>query len=353
MTQPTATTSSVTLGLDIGDRSTHFCALQDRKVVGRGSCKTTQEGLAAALERWPGAQVALEAGSQSPWMSRYLKKRGYSVHVVDPRRVQLISKDPRKTDRRDAELLARLEAGMPELLGNVRHRSEQAQADLALIRARDQLVQTRTSLVLCCRSLSKAFGVTLPKATTVGFTRAARDEVPELLVPAIGVLLDQIDSVSAGIRGIDRQIAAAARERYPEVARLQEVNGVGILTATAFVLTIEDPARFRNSRLVGSWLGLCPRSHASGDSNPELGISKAGDRPLRRLLVQCCNYILGPFSQDSDLKRFGLRLAARGGKAAKRRAVVATARKLAVLLHHLWKDQLTYEPLHHAQRQAA
>jgi transposase len=123
--------------------------LRDREVMGRGVCPTTHEGLDQALADHVGARLVFEAGSQSPWMSRHLRKRGFDVHVVDPRRVQLISKDPRKTDRRDAELLARLECGMPELLGQVHHRSEQAQADLAILRTRDQLVQCRTSLVLC------------------------------------------------------------------------------------------------------------------------------------------------------------------------------------------------------------
>jgi transposase len=342
----------VTIGLDTGDRTTHHCVIRERETIRRGVCPTTHQGLDEALADFPRARVVLEAGSQSAWMSRHLVSRGFDVHVVDPRRVQLISKDPRKTDRRDAELLARLEAGMPELLGRVHHRSEQAQADLALIRARDQLVRCRTSLVQCVRGLTKAFGLRLPSVSTAAFSKRVRTLVPEALVPAVEVVLSQVDGLTASIRELDRRIAKVAKERYPEIEALQQVHGIGPVMSTAFVLTIEEPTRFEDSRRLGSWLGLCPRSHASGDSNPELRISKSGDGYLRRLLVQCAQYILGPLGKDSDLRRFGLRLAARGGRAAKKKALVAVARKLAVLLHRIWRSGLTYDPFHHSNRQA-
>lgn len=353
MTQLISSTFPVTIGLDTGDRTIHYCTLDAREVAERGVCPTTRDGLDAALAAWPGARVVLEAGSQSAWMARHLTSRGFDVHVVDPRRVQLISKDPRKTDRRDAELLARLEHGMPELLGRVHHRGEQAQADLALIRSRDQLVRARTSLVQCTRGLAKSFGLRLPSATTAAFGKRVRELVPAALWPAIEVVLSQVESLTASIRELDRRIARLAKERYPEIMTLQQVHGVGPVTAAAFVLTIEDPSRFEDSRRIGSWVGLCPRSYASGDSNPELGISKSGDGYLRRLLVQCAQYILGPFGKDSDLRRFGLRLAARGGRAAKKKALAAVARKLAVLLHRLWRRGLTYDPFHNTNRQAA
>lgn len=357
MTQPILQTSPVTIGLDTGDRTTHFCVLGDGQVASRGSFPTSRRGVdtavATALSAYQGAQVVLEAGSQSPWLSRHLTASGFRVHVVDPRRVQLISKDPRKTDRRDAELLARLEAGMPELLGRVHHRSEQAQADLALIRTRDQLVRMRTSLVQCCRGLAKAAGARLPSAGTSAFPKRVREAVPASLLPALEIVLGQIESITKSIRESERRIEEVAKERYPEIARLQKINGVGIITATAFVLTIEDASRFQDSRCAASWIGLCPRSHASGDSNPQLGISKSGDGYLRRLLVQSGHYILGPFGADSDLRRFGQRLEARGGRAARKKAATAVARKLAVLMHRLWRNRLTYDPLRNANRLAA
>jgi len=353
MTQVTASTSPLTIGLDTGDRTIHFCAVDDREVAGRGVFPTTRDGLDRALAAYPGARVVLEAGSQSPWLSRHLRARGFDVHVVDPRRVQLISKDPRKTDRRDAEMLAKLGRGVPELLGRVYHRSEQAQADLAMVRARDRLVLCRTSLVQCVRGLCKSFGLRLPSASTAGFSNRVRELVPEALLPAIEVVLDQIATMTESIRKLDRRIAKVAKMRYPEIAQLQQVHSVGPVTATAYVLTIEDPGRFDDSRRVGSWLGLCPRSHAAGDSDPQLGISKSGDGYLRRLVTQCAQHILGPFGKDSDLRRMGLRLIARGGRAAKKKAVIAVARKLAVLLHRLWRHGLVYDPLHDTNRRAA
>lgn len=353
MTKTTESASPVIIGLDIGDRTTHCCMLQDREVIARKIARTTHTSLDETLADYPAARVVLEAGSQSPWLSRHLRSRGFDVHVVDPRRVQLISKDPRKTDRRDAEMLARLEHGMPELLGEVHHRGEQAQADLALIRARDQLVRCRASLVQCTRSLCKAFGLRLQAASTSAFSKRVRDLVPQALLPAIEVVLDQVDTLSESVRELDRRIAKLAKDRYPEIELLQQINGVGPVTATAFVLTLEDPRRFTDSRRVGSWVGLCPRNHASGDRDPELRISKSGDSYLRRLLVQCAQYMLGAFGKDSDLRRFGLRLAARGGRANRKKAVTAVARKLAVLLHRVWSSALTYEPLHDAERRTA
>ena len=132
---------------------------------------------------------------------------------------------------------------------------------------------------------------------------------------------------------------------HPEVALLRQVKGVGPLISLTFVLTLDDPQRFRRSRDVGCFLGLRPGRRNSGRSEPQLHISKEGDRYLRTLLVQGAHYILGPLGEDSDLRRWGLKLAQRGGKNAKKRAVVALARKLAVLLHKLWVSEEVYEPL--------
>ena len=129
---------------------------------------------------------------------------------------------------------------------------------------------------------------------------------------------------------------------------LRQVPGVGALTALTYVLTLEDPARFADPRAVGSYLGLRPRQADSGDLSPQLHVTKAGDEMLRRLLVGAAHYILGPFGPDTDLRRWGLGLAARGGKRGKRLAVVAVARKLSVLLLRLWATGEAYEPLRNA-----
>jgi transposase len=321
--------SPITLGLDVGDRRTHFCAIDAaRKVVARGSFPTTREQLESSVAQYPAAKVILEAGSQSPWMSRVLRGAGHEVLVADPRRVQLISKDPRKTDRRDAEMLAKMGAAMPELLGDVHHRGEQAQAHLSIVRARDLIVRMRTMAVQQVRGICKGFGLRLPSSSTGGFTARVDELIPELLRPALSSILALVNELTARIRDFDKSLARIAKSHYPEVQHLQQVDGVGPTISVAFVLSMEDPRRFRSSRSVGSWLGLCPRSQASGDSNPQLRISKAGDPRLRRLILQGAHRILGPLGADCDLRRYGLRLAARGGKAPKMRAAVAVARKL-------------------------
>ena len=354
MTNSISTMSPTTIGLDVGDRRTHFCALDEqRKVLARGSFPTARAQLQETLTPFAGAKVILEAGSQSPWMSRVLRGWGYEVQVADPRRVQLISKDPRKTDRRDAEMLARMGAAMPELLGNVYHRGEQAHAHLSIVRARDLAVRMRTMAVQQVRSICKAFGLRLPSASTSGFAGRVEDLIPELLRPALIPILELTTELTQRVRAYDKSLVKIAKEHYPEVQHLQQVNSIGPLISVAFVLSVEDPKRFVSSRRVGSWLGLCPRCQSSGDSNPQLGISKAGDPRLRRLLMQGAQRLLGPFGADCDLRRYGLHLAARGGKAAKKRAAVAVARKIAVLLHRLWVTGADYEPLRNANRLTA
>lgn len=338
------------VGLDVGDRVTHMCVIDSaRNVIERRRFETTREGLVLGFKDLEPCQVALEVGSQSPWMSAQLRSMGHDTIVADARRVAAMTKGIRKTDRRDAESVARLLQGMPELLGSIYHRGEQAQADLALIRARDLCVRTRTRMVQHVRGTLKVFGLRVRACSTSAFHHVAEQVVPEKLQPVLGPVLEQIDALGRTIKRYDQELGQAAMERYPAIERLREVNGVGLITASAFVLTVEDPARFKKSRTVGSWVGLCPRVFASGMSDPDLPISKTGCSHLRRLLVQSAQYILGPHGKDSDLKRYGLRICDRGGKAAKGRAVVAVARKLSVLLHRLWVSSEPYNPLRNSE----
>jgi len=154
-----------------------------------------------------------------------------------------------------------------------------------------------------------------------------------------------IDELSERIDEYDQVLEHVAEKRYPQTALLTQISGVGTLSAITFVLTIEDPHRFARSRDVGSYLGLRPKQQDSGDRSPQLRITKAGDQYLRKMLVSCAHYIIGPFGPDTDLRRWGLKLCERGGKNAKKRAVVAVARKLAVLLHRLWVTGEVYQPL--------
>lgn len=355
MTHPIVTKAApLFFGLDVGDRTTHLCCVDDRRVVvERQRFSTTPDGVRRAFANRSPARIVLEVGSQSRWMSDLLRTLGHEVTVADARRVAQLTRAGRKTDRRDAETLARLLQGMPELLGAVHHRGRAAQVDLALIRARDLLVRTRTNLVQHVRGTLKMFGLRAKSCSAQAFHRKARESVPEDLQPALSPILDQLAELEQRIRRFDRAIESAAAERYPAAALLRQVCGVGPLTSLAYVLSVDEPRRFKKSRTVASWIGLCPKVQASGDHDPQLSISKTGCSYLRRLLVQSAHYLLGPFGKDGDLRRFGLRLCERGGKAARQRAAVAVARKLAVLLHRLWISGELYEPLRNSLRAAA
>jgi transposase len=238
------------------------------------------------------------------------------------------------------------------LLCPVKHRSAQAQADLTVIRARAGLVRARTALVNTARSLAKSYGERLRGCNVRNMNPEKAEGLSPELQAALEPLLAGIEGLSEQIRESNQRIERLAEESYPQVALLKQVKGVGTLIALTFLLTLEDPHRFRKSRDVGCYLGLQPGRRNSGQSEPQMHISKEGDPYLRTLLVQGAQHILGPFGVDCDLRRWGLKLAERGGKSGKKRAIVATARKLAVLLHHLWVSGQVYEPLHNSQRSA-
>ena len=268
------------------------------------------------------------------------------------RKLRAIYHNPRKDDRADAETLARLARLDPALLSPIHHRSPQAQADLAVLRSRDALVRSRTLLINHARSIVKSSGARLPSCSADSFAHKVAPDIPEPLHPALLPILGTIASLTQQIREYDRQIEQLCQDPYPETKLLRKISGVGPLTALGYSLTLENPDRFRRSREVGPALGLVPRRDQSGDNDPQLRITKTGDSYLRRLLVGSAQYILGPFGPDCDLRHWGLKLAERGGKNAKKRAVVGVARKLAVLLHHLWKTGEVYDPFYQSKSEA-
>jgi transposase len=344
-------TGKVTVGIDLGDRSSRYCMLdQTGEVISEGALATTRKGLNQIFGAMASSRVAIEVGAHSPWVSRHLKGLGHEVIVANARKVRLITESTRKNDRMDARTLARLARVDPALLSPIRHRGEQAQVDLMCIRARAALVEARTMLINAARGLAKSYGDRLQKCDAQAVDESLSEQLSEALRPALTPLLAQIRMLSEQIEAYDQQIQRMARERYPEAALLMQIKGVGPLIALTYMLTVDDPWRFRKSREAGCYIGLRPRQRQSGGRNPEMHISKEGDRYLRKLLVQGAHYILGPFGPDTDLRRWGLRLASRGGKNAKKRARIAVARKLAVLLHTLWVTGEVYEPLRVSQR---
>jgi len=342
----------LTIGLDLGDHSSSYCVLNGAgEIVLEHKVATTPEAMKPVFASMPRCRIAMETGTHSPWVSRLLTELGHEVIVAHAQKVRLIVKSRRKDDRLDARTLARLARIDPELLSPVQHRSAQAQLHLTEIRARAELVSARTALVNAARGLVKSYGERLRKCGTQQVGREITSGLSTGLREALEPLLREVESLNERIQEYDRRIAKMGKETYPETALLKQVKGVGDLIALTYVLTLDDPRRFRKSRDAGCFVGLQPGRRNSGQSEPQMHISKEGDRYLRTLLVQGAHYILGPFGEDSDLRRWGLKLAERGGKNAKKRAVVAVARKLAVLLHRLWLGGEVYEPLRNNQRE--
>jgi len=344
----------LTIGIDLGDKTSRYCSLdaQGEKVAEK-SVATTKEGMTKAFGAMEPCRTVLEVGTHSPWVSRLLKSFGHEVIVDNPREVRLISGSNRKNDKLDAYTLARLARVDPDLLRPIQHRSEKAQTALLQIRVRAALVETRTGLINTARGLVKALGDRLPKcdADQMGVKQAAT--LPAEIQQELKPLLEQVESLTEKIKASDAQLERMAETEYPETKLHQQVWGVGTLISLTYVLTVEDPKRFEKSRDTGCYVGLRPRQRDSGDSRPQLGITKEGDEYLRKLLVQGAQRILCQKAPDTDLKRWGLKLCERGGKNAKKRAVVAVARKLAVLLHSLWVTGEVYEPLRHSNARAA
>ena len=339
-----------TVGLDVSDKYVQACFLDHHgNVVEESRVATTPTALRRRFCSSERYRVVLEAGIHSPWMSRLLIDLGHEVYVANPRRLRAIYENESKSDRVDAEYLARIGRLDPALLYPLRHRSPEAQADLVVLRSRAVLVKARSMLGNHLRGVVKSAGGRLPRCDTRSLARRVGDHIPSELAPALAPVLATMTELDARIQALDAQIEEMSRNRYPETQLLRQVHGVGPITAATFVLTVEDPYRFSRCRSIASYLGLRPRQDDSGEIKPQLRITKAGNKDLRSLLVECSQHILGHFGPDSDLRRWGLKLAERGGKNARKRAAVAVARKLSVLLLRLWITGEVYEPLRNAR----
>src|SRR6201987_70723 len=305
----------LTIGVDLGDRWSFYCVLDEAgKIILEQKVATTPEAMKQTFGKIPRSLIALETGTNSPWVSRVLTELGHAGIVAHAQKVELITKSNRKDDRHDARTLARLARIDPELLGPVRHRSAKAQIHLTVIRARAELGRGRTALENAAGGLVKSYGQRLPKRGTSQVSRELAAALSTELRDVLEPLLKEIESLNERIKEYDERMEKIAKESYPHVELLTQVKGVGTQIALTYVLTIEDPYRFLKSREVGCFLGLKPGRRDSGESKPQKGISKAGDRYLRTMMVQGAHYILGPFGEDSDLRRWGRKLAERGVK---------------------------------------
>jgi transposase len=338
----------LTVGVDLGDQWSNYCILGfGGETLAEGQFRTRQEEIGEFFRGLALSRVVFEVGTHSAWVSEIIAGLGHEVLVANPRQMDGSKRRRRKNDRIDAAKLARLGRMDPKSLYPIQHRSTEVREDLLVVRVRDSLVESRTKLISTVRGMVKTMGARLPGCSSVSFSRKSADQIPHQVQETLQPLLRLIQTLSEEIKSYDQRIEKLASEKYTDTKLLRQVNGVGPVTSLAYVLTLETPQRFKRSRDVGPYLGLVPQQEDSGDSQPQLGISKAGDRMLRKLLVGSAHYILGPFGPDTDLRRFGMKLCQRGGKNAKKRASVAVARKLAVLLHRLWSSGEVYEPLGH------
>src|SRR5215510_12556933 len=336
----------LTVGVDLGDRWSQYCILGlEGETLAEGQLRTTQEDVRELFQALTVARVVIEVGTHSAWVQDVITEWGHEVVVANPRLMEGSKRRKRKNDRIDAKKLARLGRVDPESLHPIRHRSREVRQDLVVLRAREALVTARTQLINATRGLVKSIGTRLPNCSSPSFGQKVKDAIPEKVREALLPLVQFADALSACIQSYDQKIEELGSEKYGHTKLLRQVKGVGPITALAYVLTLENPEHFAKSRDVGPYLGLVPKQEDSGESQPQLGISKTGDTMVRKLLVGSAQYILGPFGPDTDLRHYGLRLCERGGKNAKKRAAVAVARKLAVLLHRLWVSGEVYEPL--------
>jgi transposase len=333
-----------TIGLDLGDQSHYVCVLDATgQMIHEGPLPNDRVALALLLTKYPAATVALEAGTHSPWISRYLTGLGATVIVANPRKLHAITRHERKCDRRDAVMLARLVRADVALLHPIAHGSAQAQHDLLGLKLRDSLVRTRVNLINTVRFTLKSLGHAVSNPSSESFHKNILTAVPADCLPVVRPVLAVLARLTEQIKTLERGLIARGKKAYPVTQRLQQIAGVGPLTALCFVLKIGEPARFGRSRDVGAYLGLCPRRDQSGGTDKQLRISKCGDGLLRKLLVSAAHYILGPFGPACALRAYGQHLVGTSIR-EKKRAIVAVARKLAVLLLSLWKHGTDYEP---------
>ena len=342
----------ITIGMDLGDKKNFVIVLNDlgKKVVSK-FISNTSKGIDNFFKCYEKKQVKIimETGTHSPWISEMLKKKNFEVLVINSNQIPLITRSLKKSDMKDAELLARLGRFQPDLLHTIEHRSRDSQMDLAIIKSRNKLVETRATLINHVRGIFKSSGYKIPSSSTPSFVNKIISDVPKELQKAIDPILHIISDLTDHIKQYNKKIEDISFEKYPETEILKQVNGVGPITALTYVLTIERPEKFTKSRTVGAYLGLTPKIFKSGQIDKQLRISKAGNKYLRNLLVSCAHYILGPFGKESDIRNHGLKILQRGGKNAKKKAVIAVSRKLSVILHRLWKNNAVYDPFYNSK----
>lgn len=345
--------TELVIGMDVSNKKSEICILDaDGEVKSRSKVDNTIDGLELFFKQFPNPSqvlVAMETGTHSPWMSSCLSQMNFKVLVGNSRKLRAIWASENKTDKRDAEMLARIARFDKKLFYPIRHRSKASQASLAVLKAREALVKSRTLLINSVRGMLKSMGISISSCSTRSFAAKVLEELPEEYLFALNDTVEMIANLSKKIDAYDAKIDKLCQKRFPETKKISAITGVGPITALAFVLIIENPDNFRKSRDMGPFLGLTPKRDQSGEVDKALGISKTGNDMLRRLLVQCAQYILGPFGPDCELRRYGENIISKGG-GSKKKAMIAVARKLSVLMHKLWLTDAAYDPFYNTHK---
>ncbi|PHP26242.1 IS110 family transposase [Limimaricola cinnabarinus] len=332
-------------GLDVSLRSCALCIVDEK-----GSVRLERElpceieAIADALADFPNpvARVGFEAGTMSQHLYFGLRDRGFDVVCMEARQVNAaLSAMRNKTDRNDARGIAQvLRTGW---FSPVHMKSRESHGVRALLSTRRALLSKTIDLANEVRGLLKIFGIRLPSSVSHGrFDEIARGlvEMDEVLAHAMLPLLDARRALYDQFLELDRRVKRAA-SREEVCLRMMTVPGVGPIAALTFKAAVDDPARFRKSRTVAAHFGLTPRRYQSGETDNPGRISKAGDRDVRSTLYAAANALLMRTMAGSRIKSWGMRLMRTKGR---RRAVVAVARKLAVILHRLWIDGTQFRP---------
>ena len=330
------------VGLDVSLKQTSICVVNETgSVVREGVVASDPEAIAAFVRsKAPGAvRIGLETGPTATWLWTELKRLGLPVICIDARHAKAVLKmQINKSDRNDAAGIARImQTGW---FKEVRVKDLDSHAIKALLASRALLVKIKRDLENHIRGLLKNLGLIIGRSTLNVFSVRTMKLVegrPELIA-IVGPLLKARETIEQQIGDLDRKVLRLARSDG-QVRKFMTVPGIGPITALCFQATIDDPTRFKRSRSVGAYVGLTTRRHASGEVDWSGRISKCGDAMLRSYLFEAAGVLLTRVPKWSALKAWGMRLAKRNGL---RKATVAVARKLAVLLHRMWIDQTEF-----------
>ena len=343
-----------TIGMDVSDRKIQVCVMSKKngapKIISETVIPTTKEGLIKFLAKQDkSSPVTFETGMHCRWMKKVVEGMGFKVHVANPCHLRMITESKTKNDVNDARMLARITLADPGLLHPVKLRDAEHQKMLNLHEMRNLLIKQRTGIIVQMRAIAKSMGFRIPKTSTVHFHKLDTKSWPEELRDITWPMIKNLEQLSVTIKTYEKQIRelAATPTFKAQVERLMEIHYVGLFVATGFVaVTGGDMDRFEKSRDIGPWLGTTPKQDQSGDIDKQCHITKAGSPFMRRLLVESAQMILRDGSIDTDLKLKGLRICARGAKIAKRKAITAVARSLAVLMVAMLKKMdAPYVPL--------